>query len=94
VRIYRLVYCVLPFVATLGWIESDKDLDNLSGIGTGVMVIANLPIMWLFGYQAMRAFHDYIARLKSGQMDCGYPPPALEDLLSGKRALSKNEIAT
>lgn len=79
VRPYRLVYCLLPILATLGWIESDSDLDNLSGIGTGVMVIANLPIIWLFGYQAMRAYHDYIARLKSGRLGLGPAGPALDD---------------
>ena len=47
---YKAIYCLLPIIATLGWIESDKDLDNLTGIGTGVMLMGNLPIMWLFGY--------------------------------------------
>lgn len=69
---YRLVYCLLPLVATLGWIESDRDLDNLSGIGTGVMVMANLPIMWIFGYQAMRAYRDYVRRLQAGS----FSPPS------------------
>ena len=62
---YRLLYCLLPIVATLGWIESDRDLDNLAGIGTGLMVMTNLPIMWIFGYQAISAYRDYVARMKS-----------------------------
>ncbi|MCG8371662.1 MAG: alanine:cation symporter family protein, partial [Proteobacteria bacterium] len=64
VRPYRLAYCLLPLIATLGWIQSDRDLDNLSGIGTAVMVIANLPILWLFGYQAIRAYREYFDRMK------------------------------
>ena len=81
---YRIIYCVLVFVATLGFIESAADLDNFTGVGTGVLVCANIPICWFFGYQAMRAYKDYIARLKSGRMGPDHPPPTLDDLLSGR----------
>jgi len=81
---YKIVYCVLVFVATLGFIESAADLDNFTGVGTGVLVCANIPICWFFGYQAMRAYKDYIARLKSGRMGPDHPPPSLDDLLSGR----------
>ncbi|MDH4255825.1 MAG: amino acid carrier protein, partial [Gammaproteobacteria bacterium] len=60
---FRLAYCALVFIATLGHIKTSTDLDNLSGIGLGVIVYANLPILWIFGYQAMRAYKDYLARL-------------------------------
>lgn len=72
---YRLIYCALIIVATLGFIESDADLDNVTSIGTGVMLFANVPIIWLFGRQALHAYHDYIARLKKGQIK-PYQPPA------------------
>ncbi len=81
---YKIVYCVLVFVATLGFVESAADLDNFTGVGTGVLVCANIPICWFFGYQAMRAYKDYIARLKSGRMGPDHPPPSLDDLLSGR----------
>ena len=81
---YRIIYCVLVFVATLGFIESAADLDNFTGFGTGVLVCANIPICWFFGYQAMRAYKDYIARLKAGRMGPDHPPPSLDDLLSGR----------
>ena len=81
---YRIVYCALIIVATLGLVKTAADLDNVIGIGTGVMVLANLPICWLFGYQAMRAYKDYVTRLKSGRMGPEHPPPALDDLLSGR----------
>ena len=71
-------------IATLGFIESAADLDNFTGVGTGVLVCANIPICWFFGYQAMRAYKDYIARLKSGRMGPDHPPPTLDDLLSGR----------
>ena len=77
---YKVIYCVLILVATLGIIETDADLDNLTGFGTGVMLWVNVPIIWIFGSQAMRAYHDYIHRLKTGRMDPGTPPPTLEDL--------------
>lgn len=81
---FRIGYCALTFVATLGHIKTSTDLDNLSGIGLGVIVYANLPILWIFGYQAMRAYKDYIRRLKDGTMGPGHTPPKLDDLLSGR----------
>jgi len=81
---YRIVYCSLIVIATLGFVRTDTDLDNVTGIGAGVMVLANIPICWFFGYQAMRAYKDYVARLKSGRMGPDHPPPSLDDLLSGR----------
>jgi AGCS family alanine or glycine:cation symporter len=81
---YKLVYCGLIILATAGFIETDRELDNLTGIGTGVMLFANVPIIWLFSRQAMKAYHDYIGRLKSGQMGPGHKPPTIEDLVSGR----------
>jgi AGCS family alanine or glycine:cation symporter len=81
---YKLVFCLLIIVATLGFIKTDAQLDNLTGIGTGVMLFANIPIMWLFGAQAMRAYRDYTRRLKQGQMGPDHPPPSIEDLISGR----------
>ena len=87
---FRLVYCSLIFIATLGHIKTSTDLDNLSGIGLGVIIYANLPICWIFGYQAMRAYKDYVRRLKSGRMGPGHPPPHLDDLLSGRDIARKD----
>ncbi len=81
---YKIVYCALIIVATLGFVQTDTDLDNITGVGTGVMLLANIPICWFFGYQAMRVYKDYVARLKSGQMGPDHPPPSLDDLLSGR----------
>jgi len=81
---YKLIYCALIVVSTWGFIESDADLDNLTGVGTGLMLFANVPIMWVFGHQAMRAYHDYMTRLEQGTMGPDHPPPALEDLISGR----------
>lgn len=83
-RPYRIVYCSLTFVATLGHIKTSADLDNMTGIGLGIIIYANLPICWIFGYQAMRAYKDYIKRLKDGRMGPDHPPPSIDDLISGR----------
>ena len=57
---YRIIYCSLIFIATLGFIETSVDLDNLSGIGLGIIVYANLPICWIFGYRAINTYKEYI----------------------------------
>jgi AGCS family alanine or glycine:cation symporter len=59
---FRLIYCLLIFVSTLGFIETSIDLDNLSGIGLGIIVYANLPICWIFGYQAIKAYKQYVTK--------------------------------
>jgi len=81
---YRIVYCSLTFIATLGHIKTSADLDNMTGIGLGIIIYANLPICWIFGYQAMRAYKDYIQRLKDGRMGPDHPPPSIDDLISGR----------
>lgn len=81
VPVYKLLYCLLIVVATLGLVKTDTDLDNLTGVGTAVLVFANLPICWIFGYQAMKAYKDYVARLRSGRMGPDHPAPTIEELL-------------
>ena len=81
---FKIVYCLLTILAALGHIQTDADLDNLTGIGLGVLMWGNLPIIWIFGYQAMRAYREYIGRLKAGRMGPDHPPPSLDDLLSGR----------
>ena len=68
VRTYKIIYCLLIVVATSGFITTDRELDGLTGIGTGVMLFANIPIILLFSRQAMSEYHAYLARLRSGEM--------------------------
>ena len=82
---YRLAYCVLIIVATAGFITTDAALDNLTGVGTGVMLWANIPIMLLFGHQAMTAYHSYIRRLKSGDFEKDkHAAGSILDIVEGK----------
>jgi len=83
VMAYKVIYCLLAVVATMGILQTDAQLDNLSGFGTGVMLFVNVPIIWLFGRQAMRAYKDYVRRLDSGKVGPGHEPPSLEDVISG-----------
>ncbi|MDZ7644259.1 MAG: amino acid carrier protein [Woeseiaceae bacterium] len=87
---FRIFYCALILVATLGHITTSTDLDNLTGIGLGVIIYANLPILWLFGFQAMRAYRDYRTRLVTGHMGPDHPPPSLDDLLSGRDVAARD----
>ena len=83
---YKVLYCLLIVTATLGFIKTDVDLDNMTGVGTAVMLFANIPICWFFGYQAMKAYKDYVARLKSGRMGPGHMPPTIDELLADSGA--------
>jgi alanine or glycine:cation symporter, AGCS family len=81
---YKVVYCALVLVSTLGFVRTDAQLDEWTALGTGVMLFANIPIMLLFGRQTMAAYHDYIRRLKSGQMEPPHAAPPLVDVVEGR----------
>jgi alanine or glycine:cation symporter, AGCS family len=87
---YKIVYCSLIVLAALGHIQTDTDLDNVTGVGLGVMMWANIPITLIFGYQAMRAYKEYLGRLRAGEMGPDHPPPDLDELLSGRDVLRRN----
>jgi AGCS family alanine or glycine:cation symporter len=80
---YRVVYCALILVS-VQLIRTQDELDLFSTFGTGVMLWANIPIMLIFGPTAMRAYHDYFRRLKSGQMEPAHAAPRLVDVLEGR----------
>ncbi|MFK8016188.1 MAG: alanine/glycine:cation symporter family protein [Gammaproteobacteria bacterium] len=79
---FKVIYCLLIVLATAGFVTTDAELDNVTGLGTGVTVWVNIPIMLLFGYQAMKAYKNYISRLKSGELDNNDPAPTLDDILA------------
>ena len=67
---YKLVYCGLVVVACIpSLVRTDQELDALTALGTGVMLWANIPIMLIFGYKAMKAYHTYFRRLKAGEFE-------------------------
>lgn len=62
---YKLIYCGLVVAACSGLVKTTTELSNLTDLGTGVMLWANIPIMLLFAPRAMGAWHDYFKRMKS-----------------------------
>jgi len=71
VTTYRVLYCLLILIATSPLITTEAELDAISSLGTGLMLWANIPIMLVFGGQAMRAYRDYMGRLRAGEFDVG-----------------------
>ncbi len=69
VTFYRIAYTLLVAVSTIGFIKTDAELDMWTTLGLGAMLVANIPIMWIYGPKAMRAYHDYIGKLKRGEHD-------------------------
>ncbi|HEU5118264.1 MAG TPA: alanine:cation symporter family protein, partial [Isosphaeraceae bacterium] len=66
---FKVLYCSLTVVATLpNFVTNADELGNLSDLGTGIMLFANVPIILLLSPQAMRAFRDYFQRLDRGEM--------------------------
>ncbi|HBS27856.1 MAG TPA: sodium:alanine symporter family protein [Phycisphaerales bacterium] len=80
---YKVLYCFFVFASTLPFIKTDQELDAFTALGTGVMLFANIPIMLIFGAQAMRSYKDYTRRLRSGQMASHAAPP-ITDVVEGK----------
>ncbi len=83
VMLYKVCYCALIIISTLGFIRTDAQLDSWTALGTGVMLFANIPIMLIFGSQAMKAYHTYIGKLKRGEF-VGHPYPKPLDVVEGK----------
>ncbi len=69
VTLYRIIYTVLVAVSTIGFITTDAELDMWTTLGLGAMLVVNIPIMWIYGPKAMKAYHEYIGKLKRGEFD-------------------------
>ena len=81
---YKLLYCMLIIVASVPQlIASDAQLDNLTALGTGVMLWSNIPIMLIFSVVAMKAYHSYFRRLKAGEFH-PHKAPLITDVIEGK----------
>jgi AGCS family alanine or glycine:cation symporter len=65
VILYKIVFCICVVIGALGWIKTDAELNMFANLGTGLCLIANLPIIWMFGHQAMKSYKDYIKRLNA-----------------------------
>lgn len=63
---YKVFYCLCIFIACAGIINTEEELDNITALGTGVMLWVNIPIMLMFGATAMTAYRRYFERLRAG----------------------------
>lgn len=66
---YKIFYCLCILIACGGFITTETELDNLTALGTGVMLWVNIPIMVVFGAVAMKAYRGYMQKLKSGEFN-------------------------
>jgi len=96
VFVYKIVYCLLIVATT--WlampvitqsdgskvpvIGTDAELDMWTTLGLGVMLVANIPIMIIFGRTAMKAYHEYIGKLKRGELH-PHAAPKVTDVVEG-----------
>lgn len=79
---YKFFYCMMILVASAGFITTDAQLDNITALGTGVMLWANIPIMLIFGTVVMKAYHNYFKRLKAGEFHA-HKPASITDVIEG-----------
>jgi alanine or glycine:cation symporter, AGCS family len=64
---YKIVYCLSILLACAGWISTEAELDNITSVGTGVMLWVNIPITLLFAGETMRAYRGYFARVRAAR---------------------------
>ena len=89
---YKILYCLAIVIASMpALIATDAQLDNLTALGTGVMLWANIPIMLIFGAVAMRTYKDYFRRMKAGLTDQPHEPPRIVDVIEGHDLDKKDE---
>ncbi|MFK7788688.1 MAG: alanine/glycine:cation symporter family protein [Phycisphaeraceae bacterium] len=96
--VYKLIYCSLILLTCIAaaplmtdaatgrkvaLIGTDEQLDSWTTLGLGVMLVANIPIMLVFGHKAMAAYHDYFRRMKAGE-DHPHDAPPITDVVEGK----------
>lgn len=94
---YKMLYCLCILLTTVlamplftdaggtkrAILATDAELDMWTTLGLGVMLVVNIPIMLLFGYKAMNAYHDYFRRMESGGDDA-HETPSISDVVEGK----------
>ena len=63
---YKLAFLALVIVGA-AWITDADDMEDLMDLGTGAMLWANMPIVLLMGYIAVRELQTYFRRLDAGE---------------------------
>jgi AGCS family alanine or glycine:cation symporter len=82
---YRLVYCIATAAITLpGMIETEKDLGNLSDLGSGFMLVANVPIILIMAPKAVAGIREYFRKLDAGAFGPGQNPKSVVDVVESR----------
>ena len=82
---YRLIYCIATAAITLpGMIETEKDLGNLSDLGSGFMLVANVPIILIMAPKAVAGIREYFRKLDSGAFGPGQKPKSVVDVVEDR----------
>lgn len=63
---YKLVFLGFIIYAA-GWIDTTDKMEVYMDLGTGAMLWANIPILFVFGHLAVRCLNDYGKRFKAGE---------------------------
>ena len=61
---YRIAFCLFIVVACSGLVRGINEVNNLTLLGTGCMLWANIPITLFFSREAMAAQSDYQRRMR------------------------------
>ena len=79
---YKLAFLALVIVAAV-WVTDTDDMESLMDLGTGAMLWANMPIVILMGFIAVRELDSYFKRLKAGEFK-PHKAPRITDVVSGE----------
>ncbi len=79
---YKLLFLALVIVAAV-WVTDTDDMEDLMDLGTGAMLWANMPIVILMGFIAVRELDSYFKRFKAGEFK-PHKAPRITDVVSGE----------
>ena len=79
---YKLAFLGLAIVGAV-FITDAKVMEPLMDLGTGAMLYANMPIVLMMGYIAVRELDKYFGKLKRGEFHPHDAPPII-DVVEGK----------
>ena len=80
--LYKLAFLMLAIVAAV-FITDGNVMGPLMDLGTGAMLWANMPIVFLMGYIAVRELDTYFKKLKAGEFP-SHTPASITDVVEGK----------
>ncbi len=79
---YKLAFLALVIIGAV-WITDAAVMEPLMDLGTGAMLWANMPIVLLLGFIAVRELDTYFKKLKRGEFH-PHAAPSITDVMGGK----------